>query len=337
MSETSNADARAQAQHVVVVPNSINMVSLLGPGDEHLNTMEKAFAADLHVRGNQITLRGEPAEIALAERMLDELVTIIRTGQGVTSETVERVITMLRAETVERPADVLSLNILSNRGRTIRPKTLNQKRYVDAIDKHTIVFGIGPAGTGKTYLAMAKAVQALQAKKVNRIILTRPAVEAGERLGFLPGTLSEKIDPYLRPLYDALHDMLDPETVPKLLASGTIEVAPLAYMRGRSLNDAFIILDEAQNTSPEQMKMFLTRLGFGSKIVVTGDVTQVDLPSGVHSGLRVVEEILDGLEDLSFNRLTAHDVVRHRLVGKIVEAYDAHDARRGSMHDRERR
>ncbi len=337
MSETSNADARAQAQHVVVVPNSINMVSLLGPGDEHLNTMEKAFAAGLHVRGNQITLRGEPAEIALAERMLDELVTIIRTGQGVTSETVERVITMLRAETVERPADVLSLNILSNRGRTIRPKTLNQKRYVDAIDKHTIVFGIGPAGTGKTYLAMAKAVQALQAKKVNRIILTRPAVEAGERLGFLPGTLSEKIDPYLRPLYDALHDMLDPETVPKLLASGTIEVAPLAYMRGRSLNDAFIILDEAQNTSPEQMKMFLTRLGFGSKIVVTGDVTQVDLPSGVHSGLRVVEEILDGLEDLSFNRLTAHDVVRHRLVGKIVEAYDAHDARREATHERERR
>ena len=233
---------------------------------------------------------------------------------------------MLRAETTERPADVLSLNILSNRGRTIRPKTLNQKRYVDAIDKHTIVFGIGPAGTGKTYLAMAKAVQALQAKKVNRIILTRPAVEAGERLGFLPGTLSEKIDPYLRPLYDALHDMLDPETIPKLLAAGTIEVAPLAYMRGRSLNDAFIILDEAQNTSPEQMKMFLTRLGFGSQIVVTGDVTQVDLPSGVKSGLRVVEEILDGVEDLSFNRLTAHDVVRHRLVGKIVAAYDAFDS-----------
>ena len=199
-----------------------------------------------------------------------------------TAETVERVLAMLRAETTERPADVLSLNILSNRGRSIRPKTLNQKRYVDSIDKHTITFGIGPAGTGKTYLAMAKAVQALQSKDVNRIILTRPAVEAGERLGFLPGTLSEKIDPYLRPLYDALHDMIDPESIPKLLAAGTIEVAPLAYMRGRSLNDAFIILDEAQNTSPEQMKMFLTRLGFGSKIVVTGDVTQVDLPSGTH-------------------------------------------------------
>src|SRR6187549_776442 len=304
-------------KHTVVVPNSINMVSLLGPGDEHLALIERAFDADVHVRGNRITISGQPSEIALAERLLDELVAIIRTGQGVTGETVERAIAMLRAETTERPADVLSLNILSNRGRTIRPKTLNQKRYVDAIDKHTIVFGIGPAGTGKTYLAMAKAVQALQAKKVNRIILTRPAVEAGERLGFLPGTLSEKIDPYLRPLYDALHDMLDPESVPKLLAANTIEVAPLAYMRGRTLNDAFIILDEAQNTSPEQMKMFLTRLGFGSKIVVTGDVTQVDLPSGTKSGLRIVENILTGIEDVSFNRLTAHDVVRHRLVGKI--------------------
>ncbi len=313
-------------RHVVVVPNSINMVSLLGPGDEHLAVLERAFKADVHVRGNQITLTGEPAEIALAERLLDELVTIIRTGQGVTVETVERVLAMLRTETTERPADVLSLNILSNRGRSIRPKTLNQKRYVDSIDKHTITFGIGPAGTGKTYLAMAKAVQALQAKKVNRIILTRPAVEAGERLGFLPGTLSEKIDPYLRPLYDALHDMIDPESIPKLLAANTIEVAPLAYMRGRTLNDSFIVLDEAQNTSPEQMKMFLTRLGFGSRIVVTGDVTQVDLPGGVKSGLKVVEGILGGIEDVSFQRLTAHDVVRHRLVGKIVAAYDEFDA-----------
>jgi phosphate starvation-inducible protein PhoH and related proteins len=313
--------------HVVTVPQSINPVALLGPADEHLRRMEQAFSADIHVRGNQVTLTGEPADVALAERALDELVTIIRTGQGLTPETVERVITMLQTETNERPADVLSLNILSNRGRTIRPKTLNQKRYVDAIDKHTITFGIGPAGTGKTYLAMAKAVQALQAKKVNRIILTRPAVEAGERLGFLPGTLSEKIDPYLRPLYDALHDMLDPETIPKLLAAGTIEVAPLAYMRGRTLNDSFIILDEAQNTTPEQMKMFLTRLGFGSKIVVTGDVTQVDLPGGTKSGLRVVEGILDGVDDLAFNRLTSSDVVRHRLVGKIVAAYDEFDAR----------
>jgi phosphate starvation-inducible PhoH-like protein len=337
MTEPSNQPTAASTQHPVTVPQSINMVSLLGPGDEHLRLMEKAFGADIHVRGNQVTLTGKPEDVALAERVIDELVTIIRTGQGVTPETVERVIGMLQAESSERPADVLSLNILSNRGRTIRPKTLNQKRYVDAIDKHTIVFGIGPAGTGKTYLAMAKAVQALQAKKVNRIILSRPAVEAGERLGFLPGTLTEKIDPYLRPLYDALHDMVDPESIPKLLAAGTIEVAPLAFLRGRSLNDSFIVLDEAQNTTPEQMKMFLTRLGFGSKIVVTGDVTQVDLPSGTRSGLRVVEDILDDVEDISFNRLTAHDVVRHRLVGQIVAAYDAHEQQGESRHADQRR
>jgi phosphate starvation-inducible PhoH-like protein len=215
---------------------------------------------------------------------------------------------------------------LSSRGRTIRPKTLNQKRYVDAIDKHTVVFGIGPAGTGKTYLAMAKAVQALQNKQINRIILTRPAVEAGEHLGFLPGTLNDKIDPYLRPLYDALHDMVDPDSIPRLLTAGTIEVAPLAYMRGRTLNDSFIILDEAQNTSMEQMKMFLTRLGFGSKIVVTGDITQVDLPGGTSSGLRVVQGILNGVEDISFCYLTNHDVVRHKLVGRIVAAYDTFEA-----------
>ena len=240
---------------------------------------------------------------------------------------------------------MLGLNIISRRGRTIRPKTLNQKRYVDAIDEHTIVFGIGPAGTGKTYLAMAKAVQSLQAKQVTRIILTRPAVEAGERLGFLPGTLSDKIDPYLRPLYDALHDMLDPESIPRLMAAGTIEVAPLAYMRGRTLNDAFIILDEAQNTTPEQMKMFLTRLGFGSKIVVTGDVTQVDLPGGQRSGLQVVREILGDVDDCQFSLLTSSDVVRHRLVGRIVDAYERWDARRsrgselrpGSAPDRQQR
>ncbi|WP_344046454.1 PhoH family protein [Nocardioides panacihumi] len=302
------------------------MVSVLGPADEHLGVIESHFDADVHVRGNRITLHGEPGEIALIERLLEEMVTLIRTGQGLSPEAVERIIGMLRAETEERPADVLSLNILSTRGRSIRPKTLNQKRYVDAIDKHTITFGIGPAGTGKTYLAVAKAVQSLQSKQVNRIILTRPAVESGERLGFLPGTLTEKIDPYMRPLYDALHDMLDPDLIPKLMASGTIEIAPLAYMRGRTLNDSFIILDEAQNTTPEQMKMFLTRLGFGSRIVVTGDITQVDLPGGTRSGLRVVEGILDEVEDISFNRLTSHDVVRHRLVGKIVAAYDEFDA-----------
>ncbi len=326
MTDTPHKDT-SRTRHTVVVPASINMVSLLGPGDEFLTRIERAFDVDIHVRGNQITMHGAPAEIALVERCLEELVTLIRTGQGISAEAVERVAGMLRTETETRPADVLSMNILSNRGRTIRPKTLNQKRYVDAIDNHTITFGIGPAGTGKTYLAMAKAVQALQGKEVNRIILSRPAVEAGEKLGFLPGTLTEKIDPYLRPLYDALHDMVDPETIPKLLAAGTIEVAPLAFLRGRSLNDSFIILDEAQNTTPEQMKMFLTRLGFGSKIVVTGDVTQVDLPGGTRSGLRVIQEILTDVEDISFNRLTSHDVVRHRLVGQIVAAYDDFDSR----------
>ena len=308
-------------RHTVVVPNSINMVNLLGPGDEHLALIEQSFVADVHVRGNRITLYGEPGEVALAERLLDELVTIIRTGQGVTTETVERVLAMLRAETTERPADVLSLNILSNRGRSIRPKTLNQKRYVDSIDKHTITFGIGPAGTGKTYLAMAKAVQALQSKNVNRIILTRPAVEAGERLGFLPGTLNDKIDPYLRPLYDALHDMVGTDGSARLLERGAVEVAPLAFMRGRTLNSSFIILDEAQNTSPEQMKMFLTRIGFGSKAVVTGDTTQVDVPGG-RSGLDDLEPVLGHIDGLAFVHLDRRDVVRHRIVSDIVDAYD---------------
>jgi phosphate starvation-inducible protein PhoH and related proteins len=312
--------------HTFTVPASVDAVALFGPADEFLRLIESSFEARIHARGNAITVTGAPAEAALIERLLDELVAIVRTGQALSQELIERSISMLRAETQERPAEVLSLNILSNRGRTIRPKTLNQKRYVDAIDKHTVVFSIGPAGTGKTYLAMAKAVQALQAKEVTRIILTRPAVEAGERLGYLPGTLSEKIDPYLRPLYDALHDMIDPESIPKLLTNGTIEVAPLAYMRGRSLNDAFIILDEAQNTTQEQMKMFLTRLGFGSKMVVTGDVTQVDLPGGAKSGLRVVRDILDGVHDIHFTTLTSHDVVRHKLVGRIVAAYDSFEA-----------
>ena len=682
--DAARADNGApKASHKIVVPNSIDMVALLGARDEFLRIVEKEFAADIMVRGNEISLIGEPAELALAERLIDELIAVVRIGQGLTADSVERSIAMIKAATIESPADVLTQNILSSRGRTIRPKTLNQKRYVDAIDKNTIVFGIGPAGTGKTYLAVAKAVQALQAKEVTRIILTRPAVEAGERLGFLPGTLSEKIDPYLRPLYDALHDMLDPESIPRLMTAGTIEIAPLAYMRGRAqpydaqvltpngyrpigslqvgdlvvganglptpvlgvypqgrkevfrvrsqdgastlccgehlwtvatpedkrrgrtrtletqemigrlrrghirryelpvvapvafepqqvpmdpyalglllgdgcittsttpmftttdtelahalatalpdielvpkgthdfvlrhknggrggvivanpvttvirelglagttsatkfvpenylytsaevrlavlqglldsdggpvaqkgrtcrvqysttsprlrddvvflvrslggvaysrtrpaagrapgrargrdvhhradahivdirlpagiapfrlgrkkelyartgggrpvrfidsiepageqetlciqvaaadslyvtddflvthntLNDAYIILDEAQNTSPEQMKMFLTRLGFGSKMVVTGDVTQVDLPTGTRSGLRVVQEILEGVEDLTFCRLTSHDVVRHKLVGRIVSAYESFES-----------
>jgi phosphate starvation-inducible PhoH-like protein len=323
----SSANGKApQAVHRIVVPATVNMVSLLGAGDEVLRSVERSFPkADIHVRGNEITVTGPFGEVALVERLVDELLIVVGAGQTLTPDAVERSVGMLRQQTKERPADVLTLNILSNRGKTIRPKTLNQKHYVDAIDEHTIVFGLGPAGTGKTYLAMAKAVQALQAKQVSRIILTRPAVEAGERLGFLPGTLTEKIDPYLRPLYDALHDMMDPESIPRLMAAGTIEVAPLAYMRGRTLNDAFIILDEAQNTSAEQMKMFLTRLGFNSRMVITGDVTQVDLPSGTQSGLRIVQDILDGIDDVRFMRLSSNDVVRHRLVGEIVEAYGRWD------------
>ncbi len=321
--------ATATARTVIEVPNSQPMVALLGPSDEFLRLIEQAFpSADFLVRGNQIAVSGPTEDVGAVDTLIAEMLTVLRTGQGLSAESVERSIGLLKSGS--RPSEVLTANILSNRGKTIRAKTLNQKRYVDAIDAHTIVFGIGPAGTGKTYLAVAKAVQALQAKRVSRIVLTRPAVEAGERLGFLPGTLSEKIDPYLRPLYDALHDMIDPESIPRLITSGTIEIAPLAYMRGRTLNDSFIILDEAQNTSAEQMKMFLTRLGFGSTMVVTGDVTQVDLPRGVDSGLRVVTEILEDIEDVEFCRLTSHDVVRHKLVGRIVDAYARYDALRES-------
>ncbi|MFH9420819.1 PhoH family protein [Streptomyces sp. NPDC017529] len=331
----TQSPTRPQAHAQFTVPAKHPMVTVLGSGDALLRVIENAFpATDIHVRGNEIRAVGDADEVALVQRLFDEMMLVLRTGQPMTEDAVERSIAMLRSAgnggtESETPAEVLTQNILSNRGRTIRPKTLNQKRYVDAIDHHTVVFGIGPAGTGKTYLAMAKAVQALQSKQVNRIILTRPAVEAGERLGFLPGTLYEKIDPYLRPLYDALHDMLDPDSIPRLMAAGTIEVAPLAYMRGRTLNDAFIILDEAQNTSPEQMKMFLTRLGFDSKIVITGDVTQIDLPGGTKSGLRQVQEILEGLDDVHFSRLTSHDVVRHKLVGRIVDAYEKYDSRNG--------
>ena len=322
---TTAGTADRVTKHTVTVPNSINMVSVLGPGDEFLGIIEGAFEADIHVRGNRVALYGEPGEVALAERLIDELVAIIRTGQGVTSETVERVISMLRTETTERPADVLSLNILSNRGRSIRPKTLNQKRYVDAIDSHTVVFGIGPAGTGKTYLAMAQAVNYLLAKKVSRIILARPAVEAGEKLGFLPGDLQEKVNPYLRPLYDALYDMLEVEKAERMLERGIIEVAPIAFMRGRTLNDAFVILDEAQNTTTEQMKMFLTRLGFGSKAVVTGDITQIDLAAGRLSGLVDALNVVGQIEGISIVRFDDRDVVRHKLVQAIVKAYEAHE------------
>jgi phosphate starvation-inducible PhoH-like protein len=318
-----------RAQTTIVIPHSQPMVALLGTRDEYLRVVERAFpAADLMARGNEITISGSPEDVGVIDTLFGEMLAVLRTGQALTAESVARSVTLLRSGS--RPSEVLTSNILSNRGKTIRAKTLNQKRYVDAIDTNTVVFGIGPAGTGKTYLAVAKAVQALQAKRINRIVLTRPAVEAGERLGFLPGTLSEKIDPYLRPLYDALHDMIDPDSIPRLITSGTIEIAPLAYIRGRTLNDSFIILDEAQNTSAEQMKMFLTRLGFGSTMVVTGDITQVDLPGGTTSGLRVVSEILEDIDDVAFCRLTSHDVVRHELVGRIVDAYERYDAKRAT-------
>ncbi|HWL61063.1 MAG TPA: PhoH family protein [Microbacteriaceae bacterium] len=301
------------------------MVRLLGPQDRLLRAIERQVpAVRVSVRGNLVRLAGEAGDVALARALVQELISMVRDGieldeLGVTTS--KRVL-----EEGGTPSLALGEAILTSRGRTIRAKTPGQRAYVEAIDQHTVVFGIGPAGTGKTYLAMAKAVQALQRKEVDRLILSRPAIEAGERLGFLPGTLTDKIDPYLRPLYDALNEMLDPEVVPKLLATGVVEVAPLAYMRGRTLNNSFVILDEAQNTSPEQMKMFLTRLGFGSKMVVTGDITQVDLPAGA-SGLRLVTEILDDIDDIAFARLGSEDVVRHSLVGRIVDAYTAYDAK----------
>jgi phosphate starvation-inducible PhoH-like protein len=301
------------------------LLSLYGPEDKLLKVLEHSVPdVEVMARGNVLQLNGPAKQVRRAEELIYQMVQMVEAGQNLSEADLERSVTMLDNPTGPRPTDVLSQSILSSRGKSIRPKTVGQKDYVDAIDENTIVFGIGPAGTGKTYLAMAKAVQALQRKEVSRIVLTRPAVEAGERLGFLPGTLTDKIDPYLRPLFDALHEMLDPDSVPKLMASGTIEVAPLAYMRGRTLNDSFIILDEAQNTTPEQMKMFLTRLGFNSKMVVTGDITQVDLPAGV-SGLRTAESILTGVDDMHFAYLSAADVVRHNLVSKIVDAYAQFD------------
>ena len=300
------------------------MVALFGSEDRLLKTLESTYPeVEVHARGNSIVLQGKSTQVAAAKQLVEEMIELIQAGQDLLPQDFTRSAKMIEAGAA-RPADVLSQSIISSRGKTIRPKTLGQKTYVDAIDNNTIVFGIGPAGTGKTYLAMAKAVQALQRKEISRIILTRPAVEAGEKLGFLPGTLNDKIDPYLRPLFDALHDMLDPESIPKLMTSGTIEVAPLAYMRGRTLNDAFIILDEAQNTTPEQMKMFLTRLGFNSKMIVTGDVTQIDLPNGT-SGLKLATEVLSEVDDMHFSLLTSDDVVRHTLVAKIVDAYSKHD------------
>ena len=314
----------------MLVPGNHSMVSLLGTRDELLKLIEAAFESTVFVRGNEITITGEQTDAERVARLFEELITLLERGDALTADTVGRSIDIIRGDDDgdARPSQVFGDAVLTARGRSIKPKTLGQKKYVDAIRKNTVVFGIGPAGTGKTYLAMAVAVQALIAKQVNRLILTRPAVEAGEKLGFLPGTLSEKIDPYLRPLYDALYEMIDAEQIGRMMERGTIEVAPLAYMRGRTLNDSFIVLDEAQNTTPEQMKMFLTRLGFNSKAVVTGDITQIDLPSGQHSGLNVVREILSGIDDLAFVYLSSRDVVRHKIVQDIVEAYRRYDEAR---------
>ena len=306
------------------------MLALLGTGDSLLRIVEQAFDVEILVRGNDVTASGPDAETSQVVRVFDEFVTLLDRGYDIDEATVRATIDMVRANVDASPADVLGDTALRHRGRLIRPKTPGQKAYLDAIRSNTVVFAVGPAGTGKTYLAMAMAVEALRRKDVNRIILTRPAVEAGERLGFLPGTLYEKIDPYLRPLFDALHDMMDAEQLTLLMERGTIEVAPLAYMRGRTLNDSFVVLDEAQNSTAEQMKMFLTRLGFGSRAVVTGDVTQVDLPSGRRSGLRVVRDVLADIDSVAFVDLTGRDVVRHRIVQQIVEAYERYDEAEGT-------
>ncbi len=331
----SNDSSPTGAARVELEVDGVAMVQLLGPQDRLLAAVERQHpAVTVLVRGNRVTLEGPADQVTASQRLVAELVQMVRNGVDLGAADVSTSARMIEREQGS-PADVLSQAILTSRGKSIRPKTLGQKAYVDAIDENTITFGIGPAGTGKTYLAMAKAVQSLQRKEVERIILTRPAVEAGERLGFLPGSLTDKIDPYLRPLYDALNEMMDPEIVPKLLASGTVEVAPLAYMRGRTLNNAFVVLDEAQNTTPEQMKMFLTRLGFGTQMVVTGDITQIDLPTGA-SGLQLVTRVLDGVDDIHFARLTSEDVVRHTLVGRIVDAYTAFDAAKQAADYRRR-
>jgi phosphate starvation-inducible PhoH-like protein len=313
----------ASTQVNISVPGNHLMGPLLGERDELLRLIEDAFAeVDIHVRGNEIAISGP--EASRVGRLFDELVVLLQRGHRLEPAGVERTIAMVKAD--ESPAEVLTSEVLrASRGRTVRPKSSGQKRYVDAIASNVITFGLGPAGTGKSWLAVAMAVQALQAKTVDRILLTRPAVEAGERLGFLPGDLMAKVDPYLRPLYDALYDMVDPEGAQRLLDRGAVEVAPLAFMRGRTLNRSFIILDEAQNTTPEQMKMFLTRIGFGSKVVVTGDTTQVDVPGG-RSGLGDLERILAGIDGLAFVRLTSADVVRHRIVQDIVNAYERDEA-----------
>lgn len=306
------------------------MRALCGLGDEHLEEVARGLAVEVYCRGEDLTIVGEPEAAARAEQVFRQLLNVSVRGQPITSQEVRYAVELAREGKVEALADFQEdVIIVTARGKPIRPKSIGQKRYVDAVRSHDLVFGIGPAGTGKTYLAMALALAAFRNREVSRIILTRPAVEAGEKLGFLPGGLEEKVDPYLRPLYDALYDILGVDGFDRYMGRGMIEVAPLAYMRGRTLDDSFIILDEAQNTTPEQMKMFLTRLGFGSKCVVTGDITQVDLPRERESGLHEVREVLEGVEGIAFVYLTERDVVRHPLVQKIIRAYEEHERQRG--------
>ncbi len=312
------------ARRQLTLDNTI-AAELAGSEDTVLRELEERLGCDVYLRGNVLTLDGDDADVHKAATMVDELVGLVERGHDLAPATIETVTGAIAA--AEKPAEILEDVIWRHRATKVAPQTVNQKRYTDSIRRHTVTFGIGPAGTGKTFLAVASAVAALEARKVSRIILTRPAVEAGERLGFLPGDIQAKVDPYLRPLFDALYDMLDPEKVMTYLERDVIEVAPLAFMRGRSLNDSFIILDEAQNTSPEQMKMFLTRLGFGSKMVVTGDITQIDLPRDQRSGLVVVSEILAAVDDIAFIRFGGEDVVRHQLVQRIVAAYDEYSER----------
>ncbi len=317
----------AQEKRSLRIADNDQARALFGQQDEHLRTLEKGLGVQVFSRGDELTITGPPEQVALAEDLLQRLLDLVRAGHGLSGQDIRYAAELAREGKVARLADMFQDTIVvTARGKPIRPKSLGQKRYVDAIRRHDMVFGIGPAGTGKTYLAMAMAIAAFKNREIGRIVLTRPAVEAGERLGFLPGDLQEKVDPYLRPLYDAVYDILGPEGFDKFTARGMIEVAPLAYMRGRTLDEAFIILDEAQNTTPEQMKMFLTRLGFGSKVVVTGDVTQVDLPRERESGLIQVQRVLDGVEGIAFVHLSERDVARHPLVNRIIQAYDAFEA-----------
>ncbi|MGI6605310.1 MAG: PhoH family protein [bacterium] len=320
-----------QKERKIAVRDNDEALRLFGQFDENLRYLEREFPVKLVPRGTEVTIIGDAVPVGLVESVLEELLTLVRQGNLITPQDVHMAIGFVGSGQAgildPKQEDTI---LVTHRGKSVKPKTLGQKRYVESIRKHDIVFGIGPAGTGKTYLAMAMAVRALKSREINRIILTRPAVEAGEKLGFLPGDLQEKVDPYLRPLYDALYDFLGVETYHKYAERGIIEIAPLAYMRGRTLDDAYILLDEAQNTTPEQMKMFLTRLGFGSKAVITGDITQVDLPRGRFSGLEEVRVVLRDVEGIAFVHFSHQDVVRHELVQRIIAAYEEYDKREQS-------